>query len=1025
MSDEEQKPALPRPSILPPAHRTAAPALRASAVPVRPALRFGKAAAPAATPTENGDSEYIAIFREELLNYSGAMLQALQTLEVAPETESAWQTLNVKFHTIKGSASSINLPETARLAHESNELAEQAIADNALKTSDNVALLRKSLQAIFAGNKLPDPFTRSGAPEPFAESLRQLAVWKNQPGDSPLRDALLQEMAGVQETISHRNLPGLTTSVGQLRTFIDSVHATPTETFFLVVGRCLNDAAAYLKSQTLNPSLAWNRKWDFYFSSLRVAMATELPRSASLTSAAAPASALDPDMLQTFTEEAFTLFENLEKSLLGWESGIDPAEHKQAVRRCFHTLKGAANSLDLRAMGLSFHELEDFVDALPPEPTPTHTFQFLLRCADQARAYINELATHPGAVWKYDWKQAAGPGPSATVAQGKDVLPAATRDEKQLLRVEAGKIRRLMNWTNELVAEHSRFSVRIPRTRDTQIRLRECLQRLNQAAESLPASSTLKPQPVSTGSTRGELQAITHQLNLCLTDLQSILNTLHEEDRTFRHVSRQLQSDLSDLNMAPVSQLFRRLQRVFRDACTEEGREADLVTEGGSTQIDRAVLDQIYGPMLHLVRNAVAHGIESPEARVKAGKKRRGLIRLSAVPASNHAVIEVQDDGGGINATAVLKRALERKLVPPTTTRISPAEVIQLLFMPGFSTKEEVSSIAGRGVGLDVVKGEVEALNGSVSARTEAGQGTTWSIRVPLALSASEALLVRAGRQPLALPLAYVEKCLRLQPDLLVTKNNRQGIRLDEGVLPYYPLHTVLALTADTEPTHGVIVNTGTTRAVLGVHELSARREIVSKDPGSLLNSLPHLAGATLDADGSLICILQLPNLLNRLQQAALGQNAPEEADPTPTTDPATPDSLQVRVLLVDDSPSVRKMQEKQLRQIGYAITTAASGSAALERLQESNFDLLITDLEMPEMDGLALLEKIRQQPLLNQIPVILISSHSSPQQMARVHEAGAAAYLVKPFSRDSFLAELAHNPALAKIAALTAAPSN
>ena len=472
---------------------------------------------------------------------------------------------------------------------------------------------------------------------------------------------------------------------------------------------------------------------------------------------------------------------------------------------------------------------------------------------------------------------------------------------------------------------------------------------------------------------------------------------------------------MASLNMGQVPLLSRRLARSFRDACTEEHKQAELFTTGGDTQLDRSVLDYLYGPLLHVVRNAVAHGIEKPEDRRKNSKTPAGKVRLSAEPLSNQVIIEVQDDGAGINAEAVLKRALDRNLVPPGTASLSPEQVVQLLFMPGFSTKESVSSVAGRGVGLDVVKRDIEALNGTVSVSYEAGRGTTWTLKIPLTLSASEALLVRSAGFSFAIPLTYVVKCLRLLQENYIQQNNHAYYKTGDEVLPYYDLHQLLQLPSGSGSSHGILVDSGTGRAILGIHSMIGRREIITKDAGPLLNSLEHISGATSDSDGSLICILKISNLL-----AMNGRLL--EFIPLKTADNPDDQGHKLEngphVLLVDDSPSVRKMQHKQLRQLGFRVTTAVDGLDAVTQLGQQQFDLVITDLEMPQMDGIMLLQSIRSNTASQNLPVILLTSRAGERNSHELTDMGATACLPKPFSPTDFLKELETNPGLASIAA-------
>ncbi|MDD5261274.1 MAG: response regulator [Methylacidiphilales bacterium] len=1034
--------ALPRP----------APALKASSSAPSLSLRGGKGRPtklirekmpkPQSKPASNepadtvGAEDYTAMFRSELAEAQAKLGLLLAGGDGSSTQEYNWHSIGAIFHTLKGSAATVGMEKVAALAASAEIRALDLEKKSAEQTPKALLWFNDILEKISedSGVPLPDrpkadpPVTLEPEAPPELASAQQhiasardlVSAWQKEPGQSLHKENLLEQLKQARQDLASMSAAELDQSFDQLEEFIRTISAVPTETFFLVASRCLSDAQAHLEARKKNLSLHWNRKWNFYFSSLRVAMATELPNT-SLTPSSVPA---DTEMLQVFSDEAATQFEVLEQSILSMEKGVDRPQHKDKIRRCFHTLKGAANSIGLHGMGAGFHALEDLMASMPDESAPESLWQFLLHCLDESRAYLNQLSLNPGAAWNHDWKAdvkslASGAAPKAG--------EKAAAEERQLLRVDGGKLRNLMHWTNELVAEHSRFSARLPKTQNASLRIRECLGRLDHAIETVAEESAT--QESGEGETGGplaflkeELQSLSNALNRSLIDLAEVLELSRQEDLVFQQKSKRLQSDLASLNMGPVSLLFRRLERAFRDACTEEGKQAELHTEGVNTQLDRAILDRLYAPLLHVVRNAVAHGIESPELRREKHKPVTGDIRLTAQPHSNYVIIEVQDDGGGINSEAVLKRALERNLVPPGTESLSPDQAVQLLFLPGFSTKETVSNVAGRGVGLDVVKRDIEALNGTVGVTYETDVGTTWTLRIPLTLSASEALLVHSAGSRFAIPLSYIDKCVRLLPEGYVRQNEHVFYRHHDEALPYYDLHKLLQMRDGQPASHGILVDSGTARAILGVHNIVGRREIITKDPGPLLNRLDCLSGAAADSDGSLFCILQISNLLVR--RARLHEFSSSASRENGAKDQAPPTVPTAHILLVDDSPTVRKMQEAQLRKLGFRVTTACDGQEALEALAQGNFDLVITDLEMPNLDGTGLVQRIRENPQWTDLPVVLVTSRAGEQELHELKQMGATACLQKPFSRPDFLRELKNNPGLKALAGFSNQPS-
>lgn len=686
---------------------------------------------------------------------------------------------------------------------------------------------------------------------------------------------------------------------------------------------------------------------------------------------------VDPDLLDAFLEEARQLLEPVETALMAWERGEDAAARQAELRRHFHTLKGAANSIGLKPLGADFHLLEERMQQAVGEEERARMIPVILGCMDDTRHYLAALSANPASPWKGGWEARFTDTPGAPAPTGgAPAVPA----EKVAVRVEAAHVRQLLDQSGEMVADLSRtesFFQDMSALRRRLENLREQLVRESEEARSgrPPGADLLLQWEKECAAATGDLARLHRTFG---TAQQSVL----------RH-GRQLQKDLAGLNMGPVSNLFRRLQRVFRDALQEEAKQAELKTEGGQTRLDRTILDRLYGPLLHIVRNAVAHGIEKPEVRAARGKPALGSVRLSAIPFSDHVRIEVADDGAGIDAAAVRRRAIQRGLIPADAPELPDDEVIRILFMAGFSTKETVSSVAGRGVGLDVVKEEIEGMNGSVSVRFTAGTGAVWSIRVPLNLSAAEALLVRAGELRAALPLPYIVRCHRLRNDDFESRQGR--LVLASSGLPYFALHEVLGSSAGEDPTHGIEVDVGSYRAVLGVHAILARREVVSLDPGPLLRRLPVLSGVAPDSDGSLIPVLQVPHMLRRLSGAEL---APVSA----------PDGRPRHVLLVDDSSSVRMAHKVLLEKIGWSVDLAKDGLEALEKIRGASYDLVLSDLEMPGLDGRGLAKAVRADPSMAGLPFIVVTSRRETGMVEALAADGADACLTKPMDIPQLL---------------------
>jgi chemosensory pili system protein ChpA (sensor histidine kinase/response regulator) len=797
------------------------------------------------------------------------------------------------------------------------------------------------------------------------------------------------------------NSIGLSGFGADLHYLEDGIESMPLEkagpAFFSQLLKCVDDGRTYLNQLAANSSAPW----PFHWSEEPAAEAAHIP--------VAEGPALDPDMIEAFLFEAGDIVTALEGELLRWEKNEDPDARKQAVRRHIHTLKGAANSVGLANLGTALHALEDLLDKTP-SATPEF-IGFLLQRLDTLRAYLAALGKEPARVPALDTDLFRSP--SAAPAPATQAATEKAAPESQFIRVEAFRLREIMDQVSEMVIDRSRFEAKLDRLQTLRRDVRDSQSRFVQAVEALRtdakrrsggpdrASAMLLPRKHkgddlalgTFGALENLLQELAADAGQIERELTQLIGSFKEDARSFNRTTHRIQDELAGLNMTPVSSLFRRLARAFRDALREENKKAELEFEGEETLADRVALDQLYGSMLHVVRNAVAHGIERPEKRAAAGKPETGTVRLVARQEGNEVVIEVRDDGNGISEEAIRRGAINRGLVPADHGPLSREEVVRFLFMPGFSTAEKVTSVAGRGVGLDVVQQEILRLGGTVDLSYEPGKGTTWSIHVPASLTATEAVLIGCGTETFALPLSFVDQAILLGNTSILEQDGKPVIQLGGEILPFLDLGKVLHLPSG-EALHGVLVQGDGRRAVLGAERIVARREIVVKPLGPLVGRHSLFSGASLDPSGKLHLVLQVPTLL-RWTGTAAGGKTPGSSAITEEETPQAP----LHVLVVDDSLSVRRVQERALVELGCRVTLASDGVQALELLAETTFDLILSDLEMPRLDGFGLLKEARSVARLADVPFILITSRTETPFAEEATRLGATAFLPKPFS--------------------------
>ncbi len=463
-------------------------------------------------------------------------------------------------------------------------------------------------------------------------------------------------------------------------------------------------------------------------------------------------------------------------------------------------------------------------------------------------------------------------------------------------------------------------------------------------------------------------------------------------------LGREIRDAAMDLRLLPVATLFERFPRPVRDLARAAGKEVRLVIEGEETRLDKRILDELYDPILHLLRNAVDHGIEPPAERVEAGKPEQGTILLRAMPRGRTVCIEVSDDGRGISIEKVRQAACDRALVTPgEAAGLTEDQVLQLLFRPGFSTATQVTSVSGRGVGLDVVYSNVHDLKGVVRLENRPGEGATFSLEIPLTLATTRVLLLECGGVAYALPGALVQGVMEVDAAAARAACGQQVISWKGRTVPLWPLDAVLGRSQ--RPPAGnrlavLVTNAGSTVGLM-VDRLLDEEEVVLKPVGALLESARLVTAGAVLGDGRIALLLDVDAVVKAASHVRAGATGTTESE----------SARRYSILLADDALTTREVERAILDAAGYEVTAVADGQAAWEQLARRSFDLVVTDVEMPRMDGIALTRQITSDPRTARIPVIIISSLAKEEDRRRGLEAGAAAYIVKSaFDQENLL---------------------
>jgi chemosensory pili system protein ChpA (sensor histidine kinase/response regulator) len=766
----------------------------------------------------------------------------------------------------------------------------------------------------------------------------------------------------------------------------------------------------------------------------------------------------DAVVWEAFEEETAELLASVERLVLSLEESQQPQAVLLELFRSCHTLKGSINTVGLAPLGRVIHRVEDFLEELAGAailPPLKHVATLLLNVQDDLRRGLRQAkdgfvetrladieaeiqsvrgggtrpseGRSPGDSSRRDLAAGSGSGggpassgiglhaPGSSGAPRRRFTDRLETADRRSVRVTSERLDGLMNLTGELVVGRSRLLRRVARLRGMQRQLALGHQRLTTAVERFREKNEFAVA-VPHGEARagsawggfGELEmdrygdvnilarnlgAIADDVATVQAQVQEVMNQFAEDAASFGIIVSGLQSEITRARMVPVDELFARLRLPVRDVAHREGKSVRVTTSGEDVDLDKTIVDKLYVPLLHIVRNAVSHGVERPEARRAAGKDPVGTIAFSARHESGLIVIEVADDGGGLDLEALRAAAVRHGALGADTPLDSPA-VADAVFLPGLSTRRGADDVAGRGVGGDVVRREIEKLGGDIRVHTVRERGTTFRITLPLTLAITRALLIRHGGQVFAVPLAFIERLVDLEETPVMESAGRRRVKLEDG---YQPLHSLDAVLGRAESADGsghgvaVLLRAGEKRLVVSVDRLLGHEEIVVKSLGELLSGHPLLTGVTLSGDGELILILDVPGLLDPQGARPAG---PQAAAAERASGPA-------RVLFVDDSLSVRKVAEKLLRELGAEVTLAVDGQDALDTLARQTFDVVFTDLEMPRLHGYELIQAIAAAPQLRHVPVVVVTSRSGQKHRDEAHALGARDYLTKPFNQQ------------------------
>ena len=485
---------------------------------------------------------------------------------------------------------------------------------------------------------------------------------------------------------------------------------------------------------------------------------------------------------------------------------------------------------------------------------------------------------------------------------------------------------------------------------------------------------------------------------------EKFLEELNQVVSALSLVTTDIQLAVMKTRMLPIAKVFNKFPRMVRDLSRELGKQIDLEISGEETELDKSIVEEIGDPLVHIIRNSCDHGVESPKERLAAGKPEKGIIQLKAYNEGNHIVVEIVDDGKGIDALAVKMKALERGLITEREVdSMSDKEAYSLIFKPGFSMAKQVTNVSGRGVGMDVVKTNIEKLNGIIDIDSEVGKGTIIKLKIPLTLAIIQSLLVGSQEEFYAIPLASVKETVRVPVDNIYTIEGKNVLRLRDEVLSLVRLSDLFGVKQVFESgdqTYVVVINVADSKLGIIVDSLIGQEEIVIKSLGNYLQNIRGIAGGTIRGDGKVTLIVDVGMIMDMAKEIKVDIRASMESNSQMAKKEKPSD---YKVLIVDDSKMDRTMMQKSLEPIGVTVIEATNGIEALNIIKsgEHSLDAMLIDIEMPRMDGYTLAGEIRKYSKYRNLPLIAVTSRTSKSDRLRGVEAGMTEYITKPYSPE------------------------
>jgi len=959
------------------------------------------------------DSSYDALMRELLQMFAVEAAEHIQTLsqtllklERDPDGDEKKELLNAAFraaHSLKGSARAVELGDIEKVAHNAEAVLSALRNEKFSLNSDMVDVLLEATDAIqtlvdgedMEADALSDLVNRLQAtaegsaappPTPVAEAPTSKPTPPPTPEPTPTPEPVAPPPTQTETVSVERDssLDALMRELLQMFAIEATEHIqTLNHTLLLLEKNPTGDDSDELLNSAFRAAHSLKGS----------ARAVELMDIEGLAHDAEAVLSAARNGKLTINADVVDVLLSANDSIQALVEGAEiPAADLQAIRAKLVAASEVTSSPSPATDAVSAPtpppstQTEPAPSAKPPEPTPAELVA--TKPAVPAKPTVSEPA-----------KKRAPIKPS----------PLSTGVSEETIRVSVEKLDDLMAQAGELIVSKISADERLRELRDLRTlmnRWEKVWTETNDLQRRIDRLSRDQEQPAEWEEVLDFLSTSHKFFSDSVGKMRALDKAMTSDNMRMTLVTQAIQEEIRRVRMLPVETLVPTLERIVRDVARTAGKKADLIIRGADVELDKRVLEDLKDPLVHLLRNSVDHGVETPQERLDAGKSERGTVTVAVNQRGSNVHIIVADDGKGLDADRIRESSIEKGHIQAHEAEtMSDEDAFLLIFQAGLSTKEEVTAVSGRGVGMDVVKSQLENLQGRINVKSTRGEGTEFHLIVPISLATIRGLIVRVGIDQYALPLHAVEKIITIQPELIYLVEGNKMFDYDGEPMSVVHMADVLERPRDPDRDDrimGIVVAGAERRMTFLVDDFVSEQEMVVKPLGKQLRRVRNVSGATLLGTGQPVVILNIADMIKSAQggrvlsKSIIVEKSEDEASEKP---PA-------RILIVDDSITTRTLERNILQGAGYDVTTAVDGVEALALLETETFELVVSDVEMPRIDGFELVEWIRQSQVYGDVPVVLVTSLESQEHRERGAKVGADAYIVKSGFEQSVLLE-------------------